>query len=141
MKIRAAASAAVSTIQQFVSAVRELRTLLHNYSWVKATFIGLCLWAFASAAFAATVGAAVLGTDALACAHPGELFPELYDSVASWDLWFFTRWSFAAAVVCMAVSMQFAHLTQLRTVIVVAWCSLPQQASWWYGLLILPECS
>ena len=134
VKIRAAVSAAGSTI-------RELRTLLHDYGWVRATLIGLCVWSFATAGFAATVGAGVLGTDALACAHPGEIFPTLYDSLSSRDLWFNTSWSFTAAVLCIAVSMQFAHLIGLRTVIAVAWCSLPWQAWWWHGMLMLRECA
>ncbi len=134
VKIRAAVFASGS-------AIRQLRTLLHDYGWIKATLVGLCVWSLATAAFAATVGAGALGTDALACEHPGETFPTLYDSVPSWDLWFNTPWSFAVAVLCIALSMQFAHLTGLRTVIVVAWCSLPWQARWWHGLLMLRECA
>lgn len=120
--------------------LRRLRTLLHDYGWVTATLIGTSIWAFATAAFAATVGAGALAIDALACEHPGETFPQLYETVAAWDLWFNTPWSFAVAVVCLATSIQWAQLIGLRTVKAIAWCSLPLQASWWHHLLMLREC-
>ena len=134
VKFRAAVSAAASTIG-------ELRTLLHDCGWVKATIIGTAVWAFASAAFAATFGAGAMGFKGLACEHPGETFPMLNGVVADWDLWFNTPWSFAVAVVCIVVSMRTAQLIGLRTVTAVAYCSLPLQAWWWHGLLMLRECS
>ena len=54
MKVHWAVSAAGTEM-------RRLRTLLHDHGWVKATLIGTSIWAFATAAFAATVGAGALG--------------------------------------------------------------------------------
>ena len=132
-------------IKAAVSAVgtelRGLRTLLHDLRWFKATVIGVGVWAFATAAFAATVGVGAIGIDGLACARPGEMFPTLYDTDAGWDLWFNTPWTFTVAVVCIAVSMRCAQYIGLRTVKAIAYCSLPLQAWWWHGLLVLRECS
>ena len=139
VKPRVVVSAAVSAVRELLSAVRELRTMLHDWGWFKGTVVGVVLWALASAAFAATVGVGALNFDALACEHPGEMFSQL-DHLPDTDIWFNTPWTFGVAAVCIAVSIQFAHLIRLRTVIAVAWCSIPWQASFWHGLLILREC-
>lgn len=129
-----------ATVSATTAEIRRLRTLLHDQGWFKATVIGLSMWVFATAAFAATVGAGAMAISPLACRHPGETFPTLYDTVAEWDLWFNTPWSFAVAVVCITASMRLAHHIGLRAVIAVAYCSLPLQASWWHSLLMLREC-
>ena len=77
----------------------------------------------------------------LACEQTGEMFPPLYDADIGWDLWFNTPWTFTVAVVCITVSMRWAHHIGLGTVKAVAYCSLPLQAWWWHGLLVLNECS
>ncbi|MXZ99182.1 MAG: hypothetical protein F4076_07055 [Acidimicrobiaceae bacterium] len=141
VKFRSAVSAAASTTRELASAVRELRTLLHTWGPVKATVVGVAVWAIASAAFAATVGVGALNFDALACDYPSEMFSALRNTTADSDMWFNTPWTFGVASVCIAVSIQCAHLIRLRTVIAVAWCSIPWQASFWHGLLVLPECS
>lgn len=140
VKFRSAVSAAATAIREFVSAVRELRTLLHNYGWFKATLIGTAIWAFTSAAFAATFGTGAMNISALACDYPAEMFSALRGTDAGWDLWFNTPWTFGVAMVCIIFSIQCAHLIRLRAVTAVAYCSLPLQASFWHGLLILPEC-
>jgi len=141
VKFRSAVSAAALTVRQLVSAVRELRTLLHSWGPVKATAVGVAVWAVASAAFAATVGAGVLNFDALACDYPSEMFSALRNTTADQDMWFDTPWTFGVAAGCIIASIQCAHLIRLRTVIAVAYCSLPWQVSFWHGLLVLPECS
>ena len=122
------------------SEVCRWRALLHAQGRLKAAVIGAGVWAAATAATAATVGAGSLGFKGLACEHPGEMFPTLYGTLSSHDLWWNTPWSFTVAVVCITVSMRWAHYIELRTVKAVAYCSLPFQAWWWHGLLMLTEC-
>ena len=118
------------------SEVCRWRALLHAQGRLKAAVIGAGVWA---AATAATVGAGSL-FKGLACEYPGEMFPTLYGTLSSHDLWWNTPWSFTVAVVCITVSMRWAHYIELRTVKAVAYCSLPFQAWWWHGLLMLTEC-
>lgn len=134
VRVRTALSAAGSE-------VCRLRELLHTQGRLKATAIGSGVWAFATLATAATVGAGGLGFRGPACEHPGETFPALYEAIAARDLWWNTPWSFAVAVVCITMSMQWAQIIGLRTVKAIAYCSLPFQAWWWHGLLILTECN
>ncbi len=133
--------AAVDGVAEFVKVICRQRTLLHHQGRFKATAIGTGVWAAATAASTTVIGAGGLSFKGLACERPGEMFPALYDSAVGWDLWFNTPWSFTVAVVCITVSMGWAHCVGLGTVKAVAYCSLPLQAWWWHGLLLLNECA
>jgi hypothetical protein len=122
------------------SEVCRWRALLHAEGRLKAAVIGTGVWAVATAATAAIFGSGLLGFKGLACEHPGEIFPTLYDTLSLHDLWWNTPWSFTAAVVCITLSMRWAQYTELRVVKAVAYCSLPCQAWWWHGTLMLTEC-
>lgn len=140
VRLRSAVSAATSAVRRLVSAVDELRTLLHTLIWWKATLLGLCTWAVATVAFTVLVSSG-LTIKSVACDYPAEMFSQLGDTAVGWDLWFNTPWSFTVAVVAILLSMRSAQYIGLRAVKVVAYGSLPWQAWWWHGLLMLPECS
>ena len=122
----------------------DLRARLRAQGRLKGSLIGVGVWALATWCSTATVGlGSVVVFRAQSCAEIGEMFPQLYDhdSGIGWDLWFNTPWTFTTAVVCITLSMRWSHYIGLGFVKVVAYCSLPAQAWWWHGLLVLNECS
>ncbi len=136
LRVVASARAAPARV---VSEVRKARAQMHeDLSPLMLVVAGTLIWLLFTAS--SSVGVLFV-VDILfrTCEHPGETFPVLYETLADWKQWRNTSSGFTAAVVCMVVSILLAHSFKSRIVCLIAWLSLPLQANFWHGLLLITD--
>ncbi len=136
LRVVASARAAPARV---VFEVRKARAQMQaELSPLMLVVAGTLLWLAGTAASTATIAVAT-GLLLPVCEHPGETFPVLYETYDHWEQWMNTPVGFTTAVVCMVVSILLAHSFKSRIVCLIAWLSLPLQANFWHGLLLITD--